>query len=347
MSDAMQPLDQQPSNRTRRAPLHASALFALCALLAGVGSPALAATFIAFHSPEDNGQALGPKPNPPALGINVGATATLILYVELFDPAGSIPSGDDGNGIPRACVDGPGGELCGWLLELAADGMRIDSFTDSQGDGSIVSLLDPGGSSLNVAGGSASGELGPVKVGTLQVTALSPNSSLELRPGSFIDAAGNLTLPSVQTLAVSVDTCGNGTIEAPEECDDGNALPGDGCFATCRVEDGFAVSGTAQGGTIDLTLAERSTPLVGTTIAGESADVIAGRMAVLIDDDPEVTAAARSAESVGNSVVTDATLLDATSNDPGLSLMPEPGGASPLLIGALGVLWLGRARSRR
>ena len=30
--------------------------------------------------------------------------------------------------------------------------------------------------------------------------------------------------------------CGNGVVEAPEECDDGNASPGDGCTPTCRLE---------------------------------------------------------------------------------------------------------------
>lgn len=30
--------------------------------------------------------------------------------------------------------------------------------------------------------------------------------------------------------------CGNGTVEAGEQCDDGNALAGDGCSATCQTE---------------------------------------------------------------------------------------------------------------
>jgi len=31
-------------------------------------------------------------------------------------------------------------------------------------------------------------------------------------------------------------TCGNGKVEAGEECDDGNKAGGDGCGATCRTE---------------------------------------------------------------------------------------------------------------
>jgi cysteine-rich repeat protein len=33
--------------------------------------------------------------------------------------------------------------------------------------------------------------------------------------------------------------CGNGRLNAPEECDDGNAMDGDGCSAACAIEAGF------------------------------------------------------------------------------------------------------------
>jgi cysteine-rich repeat protein len=33
--------------------------------------------------------------------------------------------------------------------------------------------------------------------------------------------------------------CGDGVIEIPEQCDDGNTNPGDGCSATCTEEDGY------------------------------------------------------------------------------------------------------------
>src|SRR5437899_6093868 len=47
-------------------------------------------------------------------------------------------------------------------------------------------------------------------------------------------------------------TCGNGVVEGTEECDDGNTVSGDGCSASCQLENTSAicagiptVSGTA------------------------------------------------------------------------------------------------------
>ena len=41
---------------------------------------------------------------------------------------------------------------------------------------------------------------------------------------------------------IDAPTCGDGVIEAGEQCDDGNAAPGDGCGATCRIEPGWVCS---------------------------------------------------------------------------------------------------------
>src|SRR5262249_18330616 len=39
------------------------------------------------------------------------------------------------------------------------------------------------------------------------------------------------------------NTCGDGIIEAGEQCDDGNTRNGDGCEASCNIEAGFACNG--------------------------------------------------------------------------------------------------------
>lgn len=40
----------------------------------------------------------------------------------------------------------------------------------------------------------------------------------------------------------AAQVCGNGAVEAGEECDDGNTLPGDCCSATCQFEAGPGTS---------------------------------------------------------------------------------------------------------
>lgn len=45
------------------------------------------------------------------------------------------------------------------------------------------------------------------------------------------------TQAGVLPTSVAVHICGNGIVEANEECDDGNNIPGDGCDALCREEE--------------------------------------------------------------------------------------------------------------
>ncbi len=40
-----------------------------------------------------------------------------------------------------------------------------------------------------------------------------------------------------------IQGCGDGTIDNQEECDDGDNVSGDGCSATCEVEDGYTCTG--------------------------------------------------------------------------------------------------------
>lgn len=45
-----------------------------------------------------------------------------------------------------------------------------------------------------------------------------------------------LTLPNSCIMAKTDNDCGNGKIESPEECDDGNTVDGDGCDSFCHYE---------------------------------------------------------------------------------------------------------------
>jgi cysteine-rich repeat protein len=50
------------------------------------------------------------------------------------------------------------------------------------------------------------------------------------------DAVGTCTENCDKDAPPAAAVCGNGSVEAGEQCDDGNALNGDGCSSTCRIE---------------------------------------------------------------------------------------------------------------
>lgn len=57
--------------------------------------------------------------------------------------------------------------------------------------------------------------------------------------------SGDGSSPPYLTIEITVaptPECGNGLIESGEECDDGDTSPGDGCDASCDVEDGWTCS---------------------------------------------------------------------------------------------------------
>lgn len=57
-------------------------------------------------------------------------------------------------------------------------------------------------------------------------------------PGSLTFADGSFGIPYILARGkkLSPVACGNGILEAPEECDDGNTTNGDGCSAQCKIE---------------------------------------------------------------------------------------------------------------
>ncbi|HEU0035747.1 MAG TPA: Ig-like domain-containing protein [Kofleriaceae bacterium] len=60
----------------------------------------------------------------------------------------------------------------------------------------------------------------------------------------YVVSDGTATDVGLVTITVtSGPVCGDGAIASPEQCDDGNANPGDGCSATCTVEPGFTCAG--------------------------------------------------------------------------------------------------------
>jgi cysteine-rich repeat protein len=78
--------------------------------------------------------------------------------------------------------------------------------------------------------------------------------------------------------------CGDGTIAAPEECDDGNRDAVDGCSAACTVEDGFSCTGATRSACVSLGGAPRGTISFFSAVAcpqyWESATAVEGRLVV-------------------------------------------------------------------
>jgi cysteine-rich repeat protein len=67
-----------------------------------------------------------------------------------------------------------------------------------------------------------------------EVPTLGPTAVPSLATGSPI------SVPTSPTTSV----CGNGLLEAPEQCDDGNSVSGDGC-SSCAIDYGYVCTGTA------------------------------------------------------------------------------------------------------
>jgi cysteine-rich repeat protein len=75
-----------------------------------------------------------------------------------------------------------------------------------------------------------------------------PGDSIQLRFDLGTDGCGGVTgwyIDSVEAYSCSAELapiCGDGALDIGEMCDDGNSSNGDGCSASCQVEDGFACS---------------------------------------------------------------------------------------------------------
>lgn len=62
-----------------------------------------------------------------------------------------------------------------------------------------------------------------------------------------VDGGGGKSGTFKLDIEVGVTTCGDGIAQVPEQCDDGNTAPGDGCSADCQLESVGSASGTCPG----------------------------------------------------------------------------------------------------
>jgi hypothetical protein len=107
-----------------------------------------------------------------------------------------------------------------------------------------------------------------------------------------------------------------------EECDDGDALAGDGCNALCELEDTFALFGVAEGGSVGITV--DGVALAVPTLAGQSAAEVLAALAAAVGADPVLMAQGTTAFVQGNALVTNGIVTGASIADDGLGAMAAP-----------------------
>jgi len=139
---------------------------------------------------------------------------------------------------------------------------------------------------------------------------------------SLATSQTNGLLQTTQALAVQAGTCGDGVVDAGEQCDDGNLLYGDLCTPNCRLEES-ASAGNCQDGqdNDDDGMTDHQDPDCATLAAYQ-------RYAVLVSDSGGALATTylRAGTATGT-YSSDSTALIGEINDP-LTAVPYPLGPS-------------------
>jgi cysteine-rich repeat protein len=146
--------------------------------------------------------------------------------------------------------------------------------------------------------------------------------------------------------------CGDGVLQAGEQCDEGDTAPFDGCAAICRNETLFQIFGTAQGGSASVTI--EGILVAVATSPGQSAGQVAASLGAAILAHPSLAAAGIAAAVQGGNLAVTGEVAAFVLSDPGLSQQPVPAvpalsppgrllAAALLALLALGALRRGRA----
>lgn len=152
-----------------------------------LASHALAEVPVLYHSPADDGVRSASTPVEPGT-----PAVTLFLYLDA-GPASS------SGGAP--CVDGEGDELCGWKIDLRVSGSAtIAAFLPDPAQDVVANVTASG---LRATGGDAvDGEIGPIRLGALQLDVPVQDWSLSVVGGQAIDASFSLVALEPSTVAV-------------------------------------------------------------------------------------------------------------------------------------------------
>ncbi len=175
-------------------------------------------------------------------------------------------------------------------------------------------------------------------IGTITASG-SSSSDITARVDSELVA---LCVPGTAGCAV----CGDGALDAGEECDDGNLADDDACWSDCETSDQLLLTGRARGGAlrviVDGVLIEVATS------AGASAASVIAQLAAAIEANAALQGAGVAHLSAANRLRTNAALTALAVGDPGLAAGP-PLPALPLAglgLAAGGLLGLALRRLR-
>jgi spore coat protein A len=111
--------------------------------------------------------------------------------------------------------------------------------------------------------------------------------------------------------------CGDAVIDPTEGCDDGGSAGADGCSASCRVEERVDLTGTAQGGRVEVTV---NGVLVGVnTSLGQSAAQVLAALAAAINANTTLAGLGVTAQAIGSTLVVSGDVTIISSTDAGLT----------------------------
>ncbi len=256
-------------------------------------------------------------------------------FIDLADSACVTPNSLSETVFVPSCGDGiiSAPETCDDGNVLAGDGCysscRIEDSVELFGvaEGGSVSVTV---SSVVIPVTTNFGETAAQVVANLE-TAVNVNPTLQ---GLGLSAAGigdslftdgiidSLTISDVGLSDVPLPVCGDGIISAPETCDDGNVLAGDGCYSSCRIEDSVELFGVAEGGSVSVTVSSVVIPV--TTNFGETAAQVVANLETAVNVNPTLQGLGLSAAGIGDSLFTDGIIDSLTISDVGLSDVPLP-----------------------
>lgn len=95
---------------------------------------------------------------------------------------------------------------------------------------SAIAIAACGGTDVHTPDGGSGGDAHTIDASTGTADASADGGAI------LPDAATSDATTTTIDAATGTGVCGNGTLEPPEECDDGNTMPGDGCSPGCQVE---------------------------------------------------------------------------------------------------------------